>query len=429
MNLAHEPWKPSDGHGSEELDYKDYKLFNPTMLDVSSLLARVTKEMLDGTETVSVLPKRVKLSDSGMGLIVLLGVTVQKTWLYYPLNFNSAGYAIGGSPGLTHVGHAFQINGVTCQFGPNKGSSFILCGAKGYAQGENLHEIQRPASKSAKKPLSIPGSSPSSSRQIASSPITRRLEVPSPSAIRPVQTSSPTAPAAPRQAAPTISRKAAPAVSGEVHMLGASSARSQRPGRIFPSMTIESPRSSSKPTDDLRQTRAELDASTESLSALIKQHALVVIAVKRLEAAYCRQAEGLLQAKEFMDGALPVLQAVAKGDQKRFQLQKDHLRSTGTLMGFEDAQAGMIMAYNEAKEFRDEVLGDLEHADRSRIFTHSGGLARVKPALLEWYRALLESKDPVEWFTTFHSNYTDDAVIPDKGKGRKNPIDYDDLDV
>lgn len=55
-----------------------YKLYDPTMEDVHYLLQNVAKEMFDGPETSTVLPRRIKLSDSSMGLIVALEVTVQK---------------------------------------------------------------------------------------------------------------------------------------------------------------------------------------------------------------------------------------------------------------------------------------------------------------------------------------------------------------
>ena len=89
-------------------------------------------------------------------------------------------------------------------------------------------------------------------------------------------------------------------------MLVASSAGGRRPGRVFPSMTLEPPQPLSSPTSNvLKQTHAELATSTENFTALVKHHAQVVIAARRLEAAYCRQAEGLLQAKQSMDGADP----------------------------------------------------------------------------------------------------------------------------
>ena len=49
-------------HGNDDLDYRDYKLFNHTMADTDYILQNVIKEMLEGPGTGTVLPRRVKLS-------------------------------------------------------------------------------------------------------------------------------------------------------------------------------------------------------------------------------------------------------------------------------------------------------------------------------------------------------------------------------
>ena len=81
LNLNWDLWTPEDGHGSDEQDYQEWKLYDPTMEDVEFILQNITKEMLDGSSTSKIVPRRVKLSDSGMGLIICLGVTVQKTFV------------------------------------------------------------------------------------------------------------------------------------------------------------------------------------------------------------------------------------------------------------------------------------------------------------------------------------------------------------
>ena len=220
-------------------------------------------------------------------------------------------------------------------------------------------------------------------------------------------------------------------------MLGTSSG-GRFPGRILPAMTFEPSRpspatsgpsqSGSELANTLKQTQAMLAASTRAFSALVKHHAQLVMGAERLEAAYCRQAEGLLQAKQFMDGAMPMLQAVARGDQRLFQQEKEHIRERGVLMNFEDEQEAMVKSYRDARGFRDEVFTDSDHADGDRIFRHDDDLSRVPPALLEWYRASLEVKDPVEWFSTLHASY-DDTAVTNKGKAKEDRVDYGDLRV
>ena len=138
MNLTNRQlWKPQDGHGAEDLDYTEYKFFNPAMPQVEQLLLTTTAAILDGSGTATTLPKRVKLSDSAMGLVVLLGMTCHKTWSWWPLNFNSAGYAIMKGT-LNHFGHAFERNGVACHFGTAKSPYFVLCGTKGHPANDPL---------------------------------------------------------------------------------------------------------------------------------------------------------------------------------------------------------------------------------------------------------------------------------------------------
>lgn len=77
MNLTKRKlWTPQEGLGAEDLDYADYKFFNPTMADLERLLFTTSAVMLDGSSTTSTLPKRVKLSDSAMGLVVQSNASV-----------------------------------------------------------------------------------------------------------------------------------------------------------------------------------------------------------------------------------------------------------------------------------------------------------------------------------------------------------------
>ena len=71
-----------------------------------------------------------------MGVVIYIGVTVNKSRDYWPLNINASGYAIA-EPRLAHLGHPFKIRGAIGQFGKDDKTMYIL---SGHTRIEN-HEI------------------------------------------------------------------------------------------------------------------------------------------------------------------------------------------------------------------------------------------------------------------------------------------------
>ena len=64
------PWKPSDGNGAEDQDFKNHKFYNPTIMDVVEMSNSTSLESLTNNHIANHLPKRVKLSDLAMDLII-----------------------------------------------------------------------------------------------------------------------------------------------------------------------------------------------------------------------------------------------------------------------------------------------------------------------------------------------------------------------
>lgn len=58
--------------------------------------------------SVHMLPKYVKLSDSGIGTVVEVGSTVSNSKTWYPLDFNAAGYVIQQPPRV-HIGNPHMV--------------------------------------------------------------------------------------------------------------------------------------------------------------------------------------------------------------------------------------------------------------------------------------------------------------------------------
>ena len=75
----------------KEMNIKDenHKIFYPTMKEVTELAKSISLDALTNNQVTNRLMKRVKLSDSAMGLIIQLRVTCVKSRDWYPLNFNA----------------------------------------------------------------------------------------------------------------------------------------------------------------------------------------------------------------------------------------------------------------------------------------------------------------------------------------------------
>ncbi len=139
-------WAPKDGDGAEGLDFAEYKYFNPTEKAVEKLLKFLTPAMISEGEATKHFPRRVRLSDSAMGVVITIGVTIAKSRDYWPLNFNAAGYAIA-EPALRHFGHAFKVNGSYAEFGKDENSCYLLAGEAHVPPNSTVILISRPSSK------------------------------------------------------------------------------------------------------------------------------------------------------------------------------------------------------------------------------------------------------------------------------------------
>ena len=144
--LTRKAWAPKDGDGAEGLDFAEYKYFNPTEKAVEKLLKFLTPAMILEGDATKHFPRRVRLSDSAMGVVITIGVTIAKSRDYWPLNFNAAGYAIA-EPALRHFGHAFKVNGSYAEFGKDENSCYLLAGEAHVPPNSTVILISRPSSK------------------------------------------------------------------------------------------------------------------------------------------------------------------------------------------------------------------------------------------------------------------------------------------
>ncbi|KAL8796748.1 MAG: hypothetical protein Q9182_007307 [Xanthomendoza sp. 2 TL-2023] len=112
MSDIYNVWKPEHGHGPEgqtlEQAMATFKVFNPSMTECIALQKALKPGVIQTNATANNLPKRVKLSDSGFGLVIMIGIPVHLCKEWYPLDFNPAGTALQ-SPAREHIGHAFMV--------------------------------------------------------------------------------------------------------------------------------------------------------------------------------------------------------------------------------------------------------------------------------------------------------------------------------
>ena len=95
------------------------------MTEVQSLLDTVTLAQLNTSETANKFPKRVKLSDSAVGLVIHLGVAIARCNQWWPLDFDATGYVLG-QPARNNIGHGHRIGTDIAQIGRGR-SLYILC--------------------------------------------------------------------------------------------------------------------------------------------------------------------------------------------------------------------------------------------------------------------------------------------------------------
>ena len=87
----------------------------------------LTPQKISEGEAAKTFPSRVGLSDSAMGVVISIGVTITKSEDYWPLNFNAAGYAMVEPP-LVHLGHPFKIGNAYATFRRNEESAYLSSG-------------------------------------------------------------------------------------------------------------------------------------------------------------------------------------------------------------------------------------------------------------------------------------------------------------
>ena len=77
---------------------------------VTKLASSISLDALNKDQVSHRLLKRVKLSDSAMGLIMQLGITCVRSRDWYPLSLSASGYALA-QPLLKHMGYAHEFPG------------------------------------------------------------------------------------------------------------------------------------------------------------------------------------------------------------------------------------------------------------------------------------------------------------------------------
>ena len=119
---------------------------------METLLKTLTPQKINERDATKTFPRRVRLSDFGMGVVISIGVTITKPKEYWPLNFNATSYAIAEPP-LVHLGHPFKIGNAYGIFGRNEESGYILSGEDRLLGNWESVMIYRPRSKQGKRGL------------------------------------------------------------------------------------------------------------------------------------------------------------------------------------------------------------------------------------------------------------------------------------
>lgn len=138
INVARRNWKPADGEGQED-GFEDWKLFNPEGTAIRSPKeADLTSEGFKKGLHKETFPRRAKLSDAAIGILVLASIGTQVCAQSWPLNFNVSGMLIK-DPKPQHFGDGLQNKDKAWMMF----DGYILHGGNEYDQGDPIEIIQR----------------------------------------------------------------------------------------------------------------------------------------------------------------------------------------------------------------------------------------------------------------------------------------------
>ncbi|KAL8749120.1 MAG: hypothetical protein Q9184_006928 [Pyrenodesmia sp. 2 TL-2023] len=95
VNISREKWEEKDGDG-EPGQVAEWKLWDPSPEEAErALVQRGTDAPLSkyaSGQFSHLIPRYVRLSDSGVGVVVRMNTTIQMRYTYYPLDFNCDGH-------------------------------------------------------------------------------------------------------------------------------------------------------------------------------------------------------------------------------------------------------------------------------------------------------------------------------------------------
>ncbi|KAM0798517.1 hypothetical protein BDR22DRAFT_891311 [Usnea florida] len=417
------PWKPVDGNGSENDDYKIWKFWNPTMTEVQRLLETTTVAQLNANEITDKFPKRVKLSDSAIGLVIRIGVPISRCSQWWPLDLNAAGVVLG-QPTRDNIGHAHRVGNDIAQVGRARGHSYTLCGNNNpFDPTKNsTYVIQRPSAKATRKTsTTIPTtSSPTSAQTTTPTPLGQRVqeEEEDTDAISNIRK--------------RLRKRALNQVSegdDSEDELTQTKSKSKRPkiGRDLGSLSplhdallppSNNP-SSPAPADQLPLSD-QVSFGLAKLRELSKDFATLTGHAERLDAMIAIQSEALTSAKAMIKELLPLHRALTYKDAQIFDFQKAQsttARYEKWIQGYNTLKDQQTQTTSERNTIRDAYI-DLPEGQR--IFEHGDPPEFKQNQAIRDFLASVPPEDPIDWLLTVKPNV---ASIFGEAKGDKAVAD------
>ncbi len=339
------------------------------------------------------LPKRVKLSDSGVGLVVALRVSIHNCKAYYPLDFNSSGSVLM-EPARGHIGNAYIMVDEKdmhryAQLGRTRNTSYTLYGTNTFDEATSaVFLLDRPKSQASKKAILSSPAGPKTSSATAPPKAVSQLQKQATAASRGRYT-----PDLPLSSARPSMTRSSPAVPSSYASLQGTDLDLMSPEPEDPDLYVN-------------------DAVAPALATLMDEHIDMTMASERIDAAVVELSSGLMAARNILKDLLPLVEAVSLG-------KKDNFKAIAAKMN-KDSNDDFINRYNALKpsfnlgrtyrEAGRAMMGDT--ADAHRVFTHDKSL-QLPPSGLERYQGDSRGQDPLYWFHFLKPTINQTIVEPE----------------
>ncbi len=172
---------PVNRNGPEG-DFSKQVLFNPDIFLIDRLLNTVKLDAFQSYQPgiEKLLPKRVKLSNSGVSLVIALRVSIYNYKAYYPLDFNSSGLVLI-EPARGHIGNVYIIVDKKdiyryAQLGRTRNTLYILYGTNIFDKATSaIFLLNRPKLQASKKAILSSPAGPKTSSTTAPPKVVSQL--------------------------------------------------------------------------------------------------------------------------------------------------------------------------------------------------------------------------------------------------------------